>query len=78
MDDAKEKMSRNKFSLKEIRSIEQVILRKLGFLLNFATRCDFIEEVGSELGFDLEAIRLSMGFARIFLHFYAHLARKES
>ena len=77
LDDAKEKMPHNKFSLKEIRSTEQAILRKLGFLLNFVTRCDFIEEVGSEVGLDLQAVRLSMGFARISLHFYAHLARKE-
>ena len=76
--DAKEKMSRNKYSLKEIKNTEQAILKKLGFLVNFVTRCEFIEEVGNEIGMNQEAIGLSMVFARISLYFYTHLARKES
>lgn len=72
------KIGHGKFSVQDICVTEQAVLKKLGFLVNFATRCDFIEEICEELGVGEEIKELALFFARVSAYFYTQLVYKES
>ena len=76
--DVEEKICHKKFSADEILITEQAILKKLGFCINFVTRCDFIEEVCKELEIPENIKKLSLFVASLSMHFYSHLDYKES
>jgi hypothetical protein len=78
MSHAREKIGHSKFTLREIASTEGAVLRKLGFLVNFVVKCDFIEEIASEFGISSEVSQLALFYSRLSMYYYSHLSYKES
>jgi hypothetical protein len=73
-----ERIGHSKFSLEDLLTAEQAILKKLGFLVNFITRYDLIEELCLKLSFNEEVKSLALYFSKLSLYFYEHLHMKES
>ena len=67
-----------KFPKEDLLLTEQAILKKLGFLVNFVTRCDMIEELSAKLELNEEVKQLALFFSKLSMYFYEHLAFKES
>ena len=72
------KVGHGKYSVQDICVTEQAVLKKLGFLVNFVTRSDFIEEVCEDLGVGEEIKELGLFFGRVSAYFYTQLVYKES
>lgn len=78
LNDAKSRISHNKFSSEDIRTTEQAVLKKLGFAVNFVTRVDLIEDTVEEIGAGKDVLETSLFFAKISMHCYTHLQFTES
>lgn len=78
MNDIVSAIGHNKIPKAEIIMTEQVICKKLGFFVNFITRCDFIEEISKEISLCEEAKNFALFLGRASMYFYSHMSLKES
>lgn len=76
--DVVELIAHNKISSEDLFMTEQAILKKLGFFVNFVTRCDFIEEISKEISLSEELTSFALFLSQVSMHIYSHLSLKES